>query len=450
MRSTDAVACASRRVPPRPQAVASTARAVSATSPSTPKVSVALARRAPRGCRRPGRRWRRRAISRPCRIVHMFSAQPQPTIEVGRADQLGGQRRGEAAGDVERPRVAVEQPLGHRRGREQRAAPVGQRDQGRRGPGARAPRPATKTGRSAPARRACARRRPASGTARGPCAGGSRAGSARVGRRGRLHVERQVQQHRAPLVHGRGDRRQRPRRPRSSADVIRGGTAPTARASAVLVDEEVRPRLGGLGRERRPAAYGSWPPRRCPVIALVSPQPWCTVTAADPARSSGRTRRPSSPRRPRAARRRSARRPATIAFGDVEVARPDDAEDVVDADADQRAADGLGDVHGRRQRSTSASTRAGAPEPSTIGSGPAIDDRAGRRQLARGSAAGSGRTCRCPSGRSGTGTAGRTSAPRPRRCRPSRRRGRAPATPRPPSARTRRTARACAGRSRRR
>ena len=42
-------------------------------------------------------------------------------------------------------------------------------------------------------------------------------------------------------------------------------------------------------------------------------------------------------------------------------------------------------------------------------------------QPARGCAAGSGRTCRCPAGRSGTGTPARRSARRPRRCRPSRR-----------------------------
>ena len=59
--------------------------------------------------------------------------------EVGPADQLGGERGGEAAGHVEVPRVAGEQSLRRRRHGEQRAAPVGERGQrrpgGRRAPG---------------------------------------------------------------------------------------------------------------------------------------------------------------------------------------------------------------------------------------------------------------------------------------------------------------------------
>ena len=46
-----------------------------------------------------------------------------------------------------------------------------------------------------------------------------------------------------------------------------------------------------------------------PVIALVSPQPWCTVQHRRAGRWSARRRRPSSPRRPRAGRRRTGRRP---------------------------------------------------------------------------------------------------------------------------------------------
>ena len=64
--------------------------------------------------------------------------------------------------------------------------------------------------------------------------------------------------------------------------------------------------------------------------------------------------------------------------------------------------------------------------------------RAGRRQRGRGSAAGSGRTCRRRAGTSGTGTAGRTSARRPRRCRRSPPRRPGSASPRPATARTRR------------
>src|ERR1700722_4384457 len=55
--------------------------------------------------------------------------------------------------------------------------------------------------------------------------------------------------------------------------------------------------------------------------------------------------------------------------GDMEVAAADDAKDSVGAEARQRLGDGVGDTH--QDRSTRASTRAGLPDPPTIGSGPA-------------------------------------------------------------------------------
>ena len=67
-----------------------------------------------------------RPIRLPCRVVHMPSEQPHADEHVRGADQLGGQRRREPAADVQVPRAAAEQPLGRGRGRQQRAAAVGQ------------------------------------------------------------------------------------------------------------------------------------------------------------------------------------------------------------------------------------------------------------------------------------------------------------------------------------
>ena len=75
------------------------------------------------------------------------------------------------------------------------------------------------------------------------------------------------------------------------------------------------------------------------------------------------------------------RRPVLVASGDeagapvdqgvrdVEVAGPDDAEHLADAELSQRPPD---DGGRKRHRSTNASTRAGLPEPDTMGSGPAM------------------------------------------------------------------------------
>ena len=121
--------------------------------------------------------------------------------------------------------------------------------------------------------------------------------------------------------------------------------------------------------------------------------------------------------------------------GDVEVAAADHAEHVVDAVRRPRTRPTRSATVSGRQRSTSARTRHGLPEPPTIGSGPAITT-----APVGGSAA---RFCSWvrpylswPAGTSGTGTAGRTSAPRPRRCPPSPRRRPGSASPRPAISRT--------------
>ena len=112
--------------------------------------------------------------------------------------------------------------------------------------------------------------------------------------------------------------------------------------------------------------------------------------------------------------------------------------------ADERAADRLGDT---------ASARSALDQGQHAGrAAGAADDRqrrgdhhrAGRRQRRPGSAAGSGRTCRGRAGTSGTGTAGRTSAPRRRRCRRSPRRRPGSAPPRPATARSRPRCPGCA------
>ena len=61
--------------------------------------------------------------------------------QVSAADQLGGQRRGKAAADIEIPGIAAEQALGRGRGGQQRPARVGQRLQVGPGPGDPGPAP---------------------------------------------------------------------------------------------------------------------------------------------------------------------------------------------------------------------------------------------------------------------------------------------------------------------
>ena len=278
-------------------------------------------------------------------------------------DQLDGQRRGEPAGDAERELVAHEQSVGDGRRREQ-------------GAGRRAERPQLTAGP------ACAATGDEHRALRGRDQGGQLVD--RSGRRpdrrqhgnrrqrgvrdgGGLHVERQVQHHRAPLLDGRpvgpddvrGRRFGRVHPVRDRAD---------GRDQRVLVDAEVRADGGraGLGgeHEQRGAAlrglgdagHGVGQP-----AALVHRQ------------HRGAAGRP----RPRVGHRRGAAlvpgrderdTGGTQRVRDVEVAAAHDAERVPDAEPGQCRADELRDGH----LSTSASTRAGLPDPETIGSGPAI------------------------------------------------------------------------------
>ena len=318
-----------RRRPPRPCA---------RTSPTTPKVDRRGARRARR---RSSSTWTTVAPAADQPAVphrpHVQRAAPADD-QVGAADQLGGQRRGEAAGDVERPRVAREQALGDGRRRQQRAAALGERLQrragsrrrGRRGrprrPAARAAR--ERLGEPADAVRVgSGRRAPAGQPGPRPDAAGTSRG---------LHVQRQVEHDGPALV-----------------------AAPSQTAAARLADRVVRrrrraraprrrPRPAPPGRRRSSTAAGS--PRRpattsgvrllaasvMPVIALVSPQPWCTVTAATvpahPGVGVGHRRRAALvPGGDEPGARRDHR------VGDVEVAGADDAEDLADAELGQRS-----------------------------------------------------------------------------------------------------------------
>ena len=231
------------------------------------------ARRRRRRGRSAGARRGRSARGRPGRAVacglssfavargpHVQRAAPADD-EVGAHDELGGQRRGEAARDAERPRVAVEQPVRDGRRRQQRPARASQLPQRFPAAAGAAAGDEHRPFGGVEQVRQVGRPPPTSGrTGAGPAIGGS--GSAGVGRGLDLDVQRQVQHHGPALLqrgpegpHGVGHRARRPsarapapRRPRWPARPGRCGssTAPT------------RPRSR---RRARSAASGSWPPR---------------------------------------------------------------------------------------------------------------------------------------------------------------------------------------------
>ena len=222
-------------------------------------------------------------IRRPCRIVHMFSAQPQPDDQVGVPDQLGGQRRGEAAGDVERPGVPVEQPLGDRRAspatprtarprRLQRLRAAPRHPARRRTPGAGTASSASSAGpaTSGPVTRGV-------DGSRRDAVGRPRPSAASFG----LHVQRQVEQDGAALGRGppRPPRGRRPRPVPPDVDPHRHGAdrarrAPPGRRRSSTAAAVTSAATTTIGVRLLAASV-------IPVIALVRPHPWCTVTAAD-------------------------------------------------------------------------------------------------------------------------------------------------------------------------
>ena len=186
-------------------------------------------------------------------------------------------------------------------------------------------------------------------------------------RRGRgLHVERHAEQHGAPLgdgdaagagqVRGGGGRGAEPRRDRADRGSQRG-----------VVEVEVRSRAGrrgGQDQQRSPALgrLGDAGQRVGQARALVHRQ---YAELAGHARVGVGHHGGTAlvPRGDEAGAARGQR------VRDVEVAAADHAEHGPDTRLRQRGADRAGD---RGHFSTSASTRAGEPEPVTIGSGAAI------------------------------------------------------------------------------
>ena len=213
-----------------------------------------------------------------------------------------------------------------------------------------------------------------------------------------------------------------------AGECTRSATAPTARDQRVLVDPEVgadrgRPGVGGQHEHRRAALgrLGDAGHRVGQPAALVH------ASARRPGRWCGRRRRPSSPRRPRAGRRGTgtpAARSALVTWKLPLPTTPNACPTPSSASA----------------RPTSSATS--GIEPSRLDQGQyprrapgPVDDRQrtgdhhrpGGRQPGQVLQLGQPVLARARAGRSGTGTAGRTSARRPRRCPPSPRRPRAPA-----------------------
>ena len=206
--------------------------------------------------------WRR-STSAPWRVVHTFSDAPKATTTSASPISRCAGRRGEPAGDPDRERVVLEQPVGDRRGRQHRAGQLAQPPQ--RGPGAREHRAAAADDRGPLGAREQRRddrlrRSPGATGASSGHAGGSVSSTV-----GGLHVERQHQHHRAPLDHRAphrarhvGDRRRRP------VDPL--GHRADGLDERVLVDPEVRAQLRGgrVGREqdqRRARLRGLGQPR---------------------------------------------------------------------------------------------------------------------------------------------------------------------------------------------
>ncbi len=289
--------------------------------------------------------------------------------QVGFLDQFGRQGRREASGHVERPWIAVEQAAGDGRGREQRAMLFGERRQGVPGTG-RTRSPAGHEDRP-PGPLQHPHERLHVGELRlhrGPF--GRHDGEGRlvvwyIGYVEGLYSQREVEQHGPPLAHGS------PNGIEGLRDgVLRRGHARRDRADRsrqrLLVDVEVGPRLGHLGRqhEQRRTALGRLGDAGHGVRqagALMNAQrghgsahPGVRVCHGRRAALMARGHEPRTRR--------------DHGIGEMEVARTDHAEDLTDPGRVQGPPDGLGDLH---ERSTRASTRAGDPDPVTIGSGPA-------------------------------------------------------------------------------
>ena len=322
----------------------------------------------------------------------MFSAQPQPTTRS--ASRISSAASGEA-NPPEMPSdqgVAGEQAVRDGRGREQRP---GRR---RRAPAAPAGAARAAAGDEHRALRGREQPRPARSTAPRP-AGPGRAraprAAARPGAGAACTSSGQVEHDRAPLLDGRpvGPDDVGGAPTRACAPARR--TAPTAVTSASWSMRKFeRTAAAPVSAASTSSGVRLFAASVMPVIALVSPQPWCTVSTAGP---PGRARPGVGHRRGAALVPGRDERDAGGAqrVRHVEVAAADDAERVPDASRAARDESAARASLDRRRPatavvivSTSASTRAGLPDPDDDRQRPGDHDRAGRRAAGRGSAAG--------------------------------------------------------------
>ena len=365
---------------------AATASATWRTSPTTPKARVRCDPSAS-GSTSTWTTTASSAISRPCRIVHMFSVQPQPTT---RSAPLISSA---ATGVANPPETSSAHGLPANR-------PFATADVASSAP----LRSASRSRAVAAAGSAGARGRPRTPAARSPQRGGEPlprprrppappAGRPAAGRRNPadllgLHVQREVQQHDPPLPHRGGHRRGRllhrlvrrrdPHRHRAHG-----------RGQRRLVDVEVGARPGRLGRDHH---------QRCAALRglgdaghrVGQPAPLVHAQRRHPAGHP----RVGVGHRGGAALVPCGHVPGPCGdhrVGDLEVARPHDTEDGADPAADEGLPDAVATFTARRAPAPASGSRsrrrsAAAPPP-----GPRHSAAAGP-----GSGVGSARTCRCP------------------------------------------------------
>ena len=243
------------------------------------------------------------AISRPCRIVHMFSVQPQPTTRSAPVISSA------ASGVAKPPETSRAQGLPVNRpfatADVASSAPLrsASRSSASRQPGPRAPRPATNTGRSAARERGGeplqVRVRPPAPPAGRPATAPARPApvSSVCTSSGRLSSTAR----RSPTAVATAAAACSTA---SSADVTRIGIAPTAAASAGWSTWKLERGPGRLGRDdhqRRAALRGLGDAGH----RVGQPAPLVHAHAPPHRRSSARRRRPSWPRRTRAGRPRT-------------------------------------------------------------------------------------------------------------------------------------------------
>ena len=233
-------------------------------------------------------------IRLPCRIVHMFSEQPQPTIKS--APEISSAASGEANPPLTSRSHGLPRnsPLAAAEVASSAPHAAASRSRSPRAWAMRAPRPATKTGRRAMASRpASASAAPADG-ATGPSTGRRRWLPVALAR---LHVQRHGQYHGAALQRGRlvG--------PRGVGGRRGGGVQPCRhRADRGGHPGHVDPEVGVDRRAWLTSAASTSSGVRLlaasviPVIALVSPGPWCTVSS--PARPAVRAQPSAMPTAP--------------------------------------------------------------------------------------------------------------------------------------------------------